>query len=162
IYARCVYFLGMIAALAASISTNYFAVLAFFPIAMGGVARTFVAARNVVDKSDRSLVVTRAALLRAIDLRVWIALAMAAATILLYRSMIAHSIAQFAPYAWNKVSLQQVADSYTEMVETILYPILGLFAVACIVYSLRSWIAGMCESCRTKILPRWLVSFLSR
>jgi hypothetical protein len=162
IYVRCVYFLGMIVALAASISTNYFAVLAFFPIAIGEVARTFVAARNVGDKSDRSLVVTRAALLRAIDLRVWIALAMAAATILLYRSMIAHSIAQFAPYAWNKVSLQQVADSYTEMVETILYPILGLFAVACIVYSLRSWIAGMCESCRTKILPRWLVSFLSR
>ena len=51
-----------------------------------------------------------------------------------FRPLIARSIAQFAPYAWNKVSLDQVFDSYTEMVEIILFPILALLVVGGIVF----------------------------
>ncbi|KAA6458359.1 hypothetical protein DYQ86_20820 [Acidobacteria bacterium AB60] len=119
---RAVALAGMTLALAAGISTNYFAVLAFFPIAMGEAARTIVKARAGEPGA-------RAAW-RMVDWRIWIALAIAGSPLLLYRPLIAHAIAQFAPYAWNKVSLDQVADSYTEMVEIILYPILvlGVFA----------------------------------
>lgn len=127
---------GMVVALAAGISTNYFAVLAFLPPAVGEIARTFVKAQPrlpdcpvkfVRDGRDR-----RPGLMGAIDLGVWISLAVAATPLLAYRPLIEHSIAQFAPHAWNKVSLDQVFDSYTQMVEIILYPILVLLAVAAV------------------------------
>src|SRR4051794_14588203 len=96
-------------ALAAGISTNYFAVLAFLPPAAGELVRTAMRARRVRpgtptefsrDRRDR-----RPGLLGAIDFRVWIGLAVAASPLLVYRPLIEHSIAQFAPHAWNKVSL---------------------------------------------------------
>jgi hypothetical protein len=99
-------------------------------------------------------------MLRAIDVRVWTALAVAGSVLLLYRSMISHSIAQFAPYAWNKVSLDQVFDSYTEMVEVVLYPILALFAVSMILFFISRQLAPMCLNCRGTISRRWIGSVL--
>ena len=129
---------GMVLALAAGISTNYFAVLAFLPPAAGELTKTAVRIGRVRRGSTGGLRSNkrnwRPGLLSAIDLRVWVGFAVAAAPLLMYRPLIEHSIAQFAPHAWNKVSLDQVFDSYTEMVEVILYPILALLIVAGFVF----------------------------
>jgi hypothetical protein len=148
--------LGMAIALAAGISTNYFAVLAFFPIAAGETVRTMLNALQLRREPRAAGASLPAALLHAVDLRVWAALALSASPLALYRGMISHSIAQFAPYAWNKVSLGQVADSYTQMVEVILYPILALFGIGFMLYGLRRRLLLLCDSCRTRVLPRWL------
>ncbi|MFP5236097.1 MAG: ArnT family glycosyltransferase [Acidobacteriota bacterium] len=134
---------GMVCALAAGISTNYFAVLAFFPVAAGEATRTFLRARS-------------GKLVRSIDWRVWGGMLIAASPLLIYRPLIAHSIAQFAPYAWNKVSLDQATDSYTEMVEVVLIPILALFVVAVVAWIAAARAASVCPSCRGRILPAWL------
>jgi 4-amino-4-deoxy-L-arabinose transferase-like glycosyltransferase len=142
--------LGLIVALAGGISTNYFAVLAFFPVAAGEAVRTFVRAR------DQKQVGARMPLLRALDLRIWFSLALAATPLIAYRGLIAHSIAQFAPYAWNKVSIDQVFDSYTEMVEMVLFPILVLF-----IYAVGLWVGVrqatyLCNNCRERVIPGWV------
>ena len=110
--------IGMTLALAAGISTNYFAVLAFFPVAAGELTRTVLRARRQRQIND--------SVLHAVDLRLWAAFAVAATPLLLFRPLIEHSIAQFAPHAWNKVSLDQVFDSYLQMVEVILFPVVAL------------------------------------
>ncbi len=97
-------------ALAAGISSNYFAVLAFFPIAAGELVR------NV----ER----------RRLELRVWIAMALGAVPLLLYLPLINHAIARFAPHAWNKPTFDVVPDSYTEMVEYVLIVGVALIAAA--------------------------------
>lgn len=145
---------GMILALAAGISTNYFAVLAFLPVAAGEVARTFVNASRAHAAERCGL--GFADLWRAIDWRVWIALLVAGLPLLAYRPLIEHSIAQFAPYAWNKVSWGQVSDSYTEMVEMMLYPALALFAFALLLRLLAWRTRRLCAACRVSLLPRWL------
>ncbi len=142
---------GMMVALAAGISTNYFAVLAFLPVSFGEAARTLIRARQ-----------ERVRLLRTVDARVWIAIAVAGTPLLAYRSLIAHSIAQFAPYAWNKVSLQQVADSYTEMVETMLGPLLALFVFAILLVIVVKFVGGLCPVCRSRYVPRWLEPLVRR
>lgn len=141
--ARWLALFGMAFALAAGVSTNYFAVLAFFPIAAGEATRTFRRARA-------------GKLARSIDWRVWGGMALAASPLLIYRPLIAHSIAQFAPYAWNKVSLDQATDSYTEMVEVVLIPILALFVVAVVAWIAAARAATVCPSCRGRILPAWM------
>src|SRR3569833_80645 len=102
---RWAWLAGRVAALAAGISTNYFAVLAFLPPAAGEVVRTVLRARRRYRNSSMQLVkrnqTTRLRLMRAVDVRVWIGFALAACPLLIYRPLIAHSIAQFAPYAWN-------------------------------------------------------------
>jgi hypothetical protein len=118
----------MIFALAAGISTNYFAVLAFVPIAAGEIARIIQLALYEHSDASQPSVGALTQVWQAVDLRIWIGLALAAASLLASRSMIALSIAQFAPYAWNKVSLGQVSDSYTQMVEFVLYPLVALLA----------------------------------
>jgi hypothetical protein len=143
--------LGMCLALAAGISTNYFAVLAFLPIAAGEVARSHIKA-NEVSRMEYKASRQRLGFLRAIDPGIWIALLLAATPLLAFRSLIAHSIAQFAPYAWNKVSLDQVADSYTEMVEIVLYPILAILAFRIVI----RLIGRFCSVCRTDVRPRWV------
>lgn len=122
--ARATAVAGLTLALAAGISTNYFAVLAFFPVAAGETTLTILRAR------DARAVQGRLGLWSAVDLRIWAAMALAATPLLAYRGLIAHAISQFAPYAWNKVSIDQAFDSYTEMVEIVLYPILALFVFA--------------------------------
>jgi hypothetical protein len=82
--------------------------------------------------------------------------------LLAYRSLIAHSIAEFAPYAWNKVSLDQVSDSYTQMVEVVLYPILALLAFAILLRLLAHVLAPICSSCNSKLRPRWIGANIGR
>ncbi len=104
----------MAIALAAGISSNYFAVLAFFPIAGGELVRDWKR--------------------RKIEWRVWIALAMGGLPILFFLPLITHAIAQFAPHAWNKTTANVIPDSYTEMVEVILGPALAIFALGTVHY----------------------------
>ena len=150
---RSVAVAGMVFALAAGISTNYFAVLAFFPIAAGELVRTV----RHVRMPDREV---RRPLLKAIDFRIWIGLAVAGSTLLAYRSMIAHAIRQFAPYAWNKVSIDEVFDSYTEMVEIVLFPILALFVFALILYFASRQLAPMRGEFRDSVSRRWIGAVL--
>lgn len=146
--------LGMVFALAAGVSTNYFAVLAFLPIAGGELVRT--------PRLLFTSAAVRRPILRAVDLRIWVGLALAGSTLLAYRSMIAHSIAEFAPHAWNKVSIDQVFSSYTEMVEIILYPLLALFAIALILFWISRQLAPLCIDCRDAASQRWIGSVLLR
>jgi len=147
---------GLAVALAAGISTNYFAVLAFIPVAAGEAVRTFSAVRNNLRASRRL------GLASAFQLRIWIAMAISATPVLVYLPLIRHSIAQFAPYAWNKVSLGQVSDSYTEMVEIVLYPILALFVFGICVHLAARWIEVMCPYCKSRLIPSWLQPLLGR
>lgn len=152
---------GMIFALAAGISTNYFAVLAFLPIAAGELARTIVAAyRSHADERLQGSPMRRL-LWDYVDYRIWFALLVSSLPILLYRGMIARSIAQFAPYAWNKVSIDQAADSYTEMVEIVLYPILAVFVAGAIVWFFRRRLSGFCGHCRARIVPGWMETVIA-
>lgn len=96
-------------ALAAGISSNYFAVLAFFPIAAGELLRDWKR--------------------RKIEWRVWIALALGGLPFLIFLPLINHAITQFAPHAWNRTTADVIPDSYTEMVEVILGPALAIFAL---------------------------------
>lgn len=129
---RRVFLFGMAFALAAGICTNYFAVLAFFPIAGGELVRSF---RR-----------------RRLTSRIWIALGLAATPLFAFRSLIQASIHRFAPHAWNKVSLGQALDSYTQMVEVILFPVIVLLVLAAIVHFLST----LCARCRSCIRPTWL------
>ncbi len=147
---------GMILALAAGVSTNYFAVLAFLPIAVGEIVRSILRAREDAIGSGEERRWRTTHLLQAIDWRVWIGLSIAATPLIAYRGLIAHSITQFAPYAWNKVSLDRVADSYTEMVEAVLYPILALFVFAIVIRIVSRRVTRMCPICRAEVVPRWM------
>jgi len=136
----------MAVALAAGISTSYIAVLAFLPIAAGEVTLTLQRWRHA-GASNGSF-------LRSIQLRIWGGMAIAAAPLLVYLPLIQHSIAEFAPHAWNRVSGDQVSDSYTEMVEYILFPILALLLFSIIVLALSRF----CLRCRNSMRPRWIGS----
>jgi hypothetical protein len=94
--------------LAAGISSNYFAVLAFFPIAAGELVRNI--------------------LRRHLEWRVWIALVVSGLTLPAYWPLIHSAVARFSPYAWNKVDLDTACDGYLLMVDHILW-----FAAALIV-----------------------------
>ncbi len=106
--------IGLALALAGGISSNYFAVLAFFPIAIGELVRSI----------ER----------RRLDWRIWIALAAGAAPLLAYLPLIHAGVARFAPYAWNRVKPDAIIDSYDEMMEVILYPALLLLAAGVIAW----------------------------
>ena len=149
--------LGMLFALAAGVTTNYFAVLAFIPIIAGEVALTLRRSSELTSSTltDRSGPFTL--LWAGMDPRIWLTLLFASLPLLAFRSMIAHSIAQFAPHAWNKVSLDQVFDSYTEMIESILYPILGLLLLAL----MTTIFARLSAVCRTDV-PVWVRSVASQ
>jgi hypothetical protein len=145
---------GLCIALAAGISTNYFAVLAFLPVSMGECVRSavlFARKRRFGDKRSTPTLLFR----DVVDYPVWTAIMLAGLPLLAYRPLIEHSIAQFAPYAWNKVSLGQVADSYTEMVEVALYPILALFILAGVVYLLRRKSLRFRRKWKVSVVPSW-------
>ena len=109
--------IGLAMSLAAGISSNYFSVLAFFPIAAGEFVRDL--------KS------------RKIEWRVWSAMALGGSILLLYLPLVNKAVATFSPYAWNKVQADVIADSYVEMVEIILWPAIGLLAVGVIAKLIR-------------------------
>ncbi|HEX3966632.1 MAG TPA: glycosyltransferase family 39 protein [Edaphobacter sp.] len=150
---------GMTFALAAGISTNYFAVLAFLPIAAGEFTRAIRSAWNASQNPPEFSSTMR---LRDFSIRIWVALAIAAIPLLFYRPLIDHSIAQFAPHAWNKVSLDQLADSYTEMVEIVLYPILALFAFSIVLGLLAHFLSPIGPVWRANLRPRWFVALIDR
>ena len=147
--ARRLALVGMALALSAGIATNYFAVVAFLPIALGELTRGVIRTRLRHLPPARFLVTA--------DRRVWSALLLAALPLLAFRSNIQHSITQFAPFAWNKVSMDQVYDSYTQMVEVVLDPLLALFAFAGIVLVLSRF----CAHCREELRPRWIGTLAS-
>lgn len=105
---------GLTLTLAAGLSSNYFACLAFFPIAAGELVRTI----------ER----------RKVDLRIWVALAMASLPIFAYMPLINHAIKTFGPHAWNKPTPDFLFDSYDEMIEVILYPALAVFAAGLVTW----------------------------
>ncbi|HEV2326389.1 MAG TPA: glycosyltransferase family 39 protein [Terracidiphilus sp.] len=151
---------GMTFALAAGISTNYFAILAFLPLAAGEIARTIRREQDVAPDEDKGL--GPVGYWRALDLRVWIALLVAALPLLVYLPLIQRSIAEFAPHAWNRVSWGQVNDSYTEMVEAMLYPALALFGFALLLRAMARRTKRICATCRARVLPRWMAPLAAR
>jgi hypothetical protein len=96
---------GMAAALALGLSSNYYGVLAFFPIAAGEAVRTVRA--------------------RRIEAGAWVAMAVAALPLLAYLPLIHHNIAEFTPHAWNRPRAGMILESYLELVEGIFWPVLG-------------------------------------
>ncbi len=106
--------IGLAVALAGGISSNYFAVLAFFPIAAGELVRTIQR--------------------RRIEWRVWLALAAGALPLLAYLPLIHAGIARFAPYAWNRTDSGVIIASYEEMMEVIFYPTLLVLAAGAAAY----------------------------
>lgn len=97
---------GMSFMLAASLSSNYYGVLAFFPLAAGEAVRTLNS--------------------RRLRQGVWVAMAIASLPLLAYLPLIRHNIAEFGPHAWNRPHLTMVARSYLELVESIFWPVLGM------------------------------------
>jgi hypothetical protein len=144
---------GMSLSLMAGISTNYFAVLAFLPIAGAEVVRMILRIRERSKETDAS---PYHRVWQNVDLRICLLLLLSLTPLLAYRSMIEHSIAQFAPHAWNKVSIDQTFDSYTEMVEIILYPLLALFVAGGVVRTL----SFLCSDSEFVVRPMWLARML--
>jgi Dolichyl-phosphate-mannose-protein mannosyltransferase len=97
---------GMAAALALGLSSNYYGVLAFFPIAAGEAVRSMRGHR--------------------IQPGAWLAMAVAGLPLLAYLPLIHHNIAEFTPHAWNRPRAGMIFDSYIELVEGVFWPVLGL------------------------------------
>ena len=97
---------GMAAALALAVSSNYYGVLAFFPIATGEIILT-------VRK-------------RHLEPGTWLAMAAAALPLRAFLPLIRHNLAEFGPHAWNRPRASMIADSYFELVEGVFWPVLGL------------------------------------
>ncbi len=88
------------------ISSNYYGVLAFFPIAAGEA--TFAVKRQQWRPG------------------VWLALFVGALPLLAYLRLIRHNIAEFAPHAWNRPRTSMIWLSYFELVEGVFWPVLLL------------------------------------
>jgi len=100
--------------LMAGISSNYFAVLAIFPIAAGEIVRTIQH--------------------RRIELRIWIALFFGGLPIFFYMPLVNRAVARFAPYAWNKPSWDLVSETYRLLLGDSLNVVLLLLFAAISVY----------------------------
>jgi hypothetical protein len=99
---RALALVGMTFALAAGVSSNYYCVLAFFPIAAGELFG------------------------RRFRPGVWLGIALAALLLLAYLPLIRHNIAEFGPHAWNRPRWSMIPMTYLELVEGIVWPVLGL------------------------------------
>lgn len=108
---------GLALTLAAGISSNYFAVLAFFPIAAGELVRII---QN-----------------RRLELRVWIALLFGGLPIFLYLPLINHAVSQFAPYAWNRATWSIVNHTYDLLLDASLVFVFILLEAAAVIYLYR-------------------------
>ncbi|MDP9038875.1 MAG: hypothetical protein M3O02_06305, partial [Acidobacteriota bacterium] len=91
--------------LAAAVSSNYYGVLAWSPIALGELVRSLRA--------------------RRIAPAPWLALAAGALPLLAYLPLIRHNIAEFTPHAWNRANPHMLADSYLVLVEGLVWPVLA-------------------------------------
>lgn len=110
---------GLAFVLAAGISSNYFAVLAIFPIAAGELVRALQQ--------------------RRIELRVWIALFLGGLPIFLYLPLINRAVTQFAPYAWNRPSWGIVNHSYNLLLDATVDFVFILLEAAVVVYLYRRY-----------------------
>jgi len=106
---RYLYLAVMAVALACGLSSNYYGVLAFFPIAAGEFYR-FITTRKFHPG-------------------VWLAMFLATLPLLAYRPLIHANLTEFGPHAWNKPQLSMISDSYLVIVEGIIWPVLILFAI---------------------------------
>ena len=104
--ARIAALTGMALALALGPSSNYYGVLAFFPIAAGEILRTVR--------------------LRRLEPGTWLAMAAGALPLLAFRPLIRHNLAEFVPHAWNRAHLDMISSTYLELVEGVFWPVLGL------------------------------------
>lgn len=138
---------SMTLALAASISANYFAVLAFLPVAAAELVRALQLATQTSARPLRLRAIVRAA-----DWPVWACLVLAGTPMLAFRPLIARSIALYTPYAWNKISLDRIFDGYSDIVETTLFPLLGLVAFSCLIF----WLGAFAADRSDVIRPRWI------
>jgi hypothetical protein len=105
---RAALLVGQAVALAAGISSNYYGVLAFFPVLAGEIRYSFVS------KNWR--------------FGAWIAALCASLPLVAYLRLIRLNIGEFGPHAWNKPQLSMVSDTYLVIIEGILWPVAG-FAV---------------------------------
>jgi hypothetical protein len=96
----------MAAALALGVCSNYYGVLAFFPIATGEGVRMFSA--------------------RRIQPGAWLAMALAAMPLVAFLPLIRHNLIEFVPHAWNRPSLKMIGESYLVLVEGVFGAVLGL------------------------------------
>jgi hypothetical protein len=102
--------IALTAALAAGVSSNYYGVLAFFPVAAGEIQYSFTS------KHWR--------------FGVWIAALCASLPLVAYLRLIRLNIGEFGPHAWNKPQVSMVSDTYLVIVEGILWPVVGIAAFA--------------------------------
>jgi hypothetical protein len=121
---------GMVLALAAGLSSNYYGVLAFFPI-LAGERRVKVAVGRF-------------------RVEVWVAMLAAALPMLAYVKLVRLNLAEFGPHAWNKPRLSMISDSYLVIVEGILWPVLALF-----VYTQLRYRLGTRIQVRERPFPAW-------
>lgn len=114
---------------ALGISSNYFAVLSVFPIAVGELVRSIQR--------------------RRIDYRVWLALTVGVSPLLVYMPLIDYAAVKFGPYAFNRVQLNGPLATYLR--DPILWPSLGLI-IYCAVTHVRKRLAR--EDLIPAVLPR--------
>ena len=103
---RSVWLSAMTLALACGLSSNYYGVLAFFPIAAGEVV--------LLAKT------------RKLEPGAWVAMAIASLPLFAYLHLIRANIAEFGPHAWNKPQLGMIGEAYVVLVEGIIWPVLLL------------------------------------
>lgn len=127
----------MALALVAGLFSNYYCVLAFFPIAAGQLT---------LDLGRRRL-----------DLPVWTTLFLAALPLFTLLPLIRHNISEFGPHAWNRPHASMISLSYVELVEGILWPTL---AVALFALFRRSRTLGIPAPARAALLTLLLYPFL--
>ena len=124
--------IALVFCLVAGICTNFFAVLAFVPVAAAELTRTI--------------------LLRKVRWSLWAGIILSGLPLLLFRPMIQKSITLYAPYAWNKVSVQAAIDGYGVMVEYIRFPLGVLMVTSMAVYLLRQ----LDPLSLSRLRPGWL------
>ena len=137
----------MVLSLAAAICTNYFAVLAFIPIAGAELTRTALRVR-----AHRSRSLLHRSSVPAIDWAIWAGLALASTPLLFFHHLIRQNVALYGPYAWNRVSLDSIGAGYADMVEALLYPLGALLAFALLCWNFRRY----SDAARARLRPRWL------
>jgi hypothetical protein len=141
---RAVFTSALAFSLAAALCTNYFSVLAFFPIAAGEFTRSLIS-------------LSRGNGTRSFRAPIWIALAVASLPLLVFRSFIRTSVALYQPYAWNKVSSGAIFDSYSSMVAEMLYPLSALLLLSLLVL----WLGPICSFAPNRLRPSWLSTLAS-
>jgi Dolichyl-phosphate-mannose-protein mannosyltransferase len=127
---RVVLLLGMAVALAAGLSSNYYGLLAFFPVMAGE--------RRMKAATGRSYG------------GVWLAISAAAPPLLLCAKLVQIHITEFGPHAWHKPHFSMILHAYTATVEGLLWAVLALF-----VYTQLRYRSGSRIQVAERPFPRW-------